>query len=364
MQRINRNDIQKRFFIFASIIGLVGILIGAGLLSLALTITSQHKSNLVSYAASASVLSLASISTNINIEKTAAATQQQKASPLLWGTNFSLQDGNDQVLTSDKTRKLLQQMHMRMVRIPTRNKMDDKFIQQAALIVKNMNAAPLIILQGDQSSSSALANDLRIIKMMNTIFGKNTVYYEYGNEEDFFLKLSADKYTASWNHLIPQLKRATSNGHFIGPVNYQYNPAYLQYFLQHAQPLPDEVSWHEYTCGSNWSNDICISHIDNWTVHIAKSRDAMRAAIGKTLPIMISEWNYTANPTPNDGKSNNAAFMTTWTTKALQTLAANNIFAAMQYSCTNYAIPLVDSHNTMTTQGTVFQNQYQNIIGN
>jgi hypothetical protein len=56
--------------------------------------------------------------------------------------------------------------------------------------------------------------------------------------------------------------------------------------------------------------------------------------------------------------------MTTWTTKALQTLAANNIFAAMQYSCTNYAIPLVDSHNIMTTQGTVFQNQYQNIVGN
>jgi hypothetical protein len=56
--------------------------------------------------------------------------------------------------------------------------------------------------------------------------------------------------------------------------------------------------------------------------------------------------------------------MTTWTTKALQTLAANNIFAAMQYSCTNYTIPLVDSHNAMTTQGTVFQNQYQNIVGN
>ncbi|GHO91816.1 hypothetical protein KSF_018640 [Reticulibacter mediterranei] len=364
MQMFNENDTQKRFFVLASIIGLVGILVGSGLLSLAFTTTSQNQTALLARTASNSTLSLASISINTNIQGMTLATQQQKASPLLWGTNFSLQDDHDQVLTSDKTRKLLQQMHMRMVRIPTRNQMDDKLIQQAAQIVKNMNAAPLIILQGDQSSSSALANDLRIIKMMNNIFGKNTVYYEYGNEEDFFLKLSADKYTASWNRLIPQLKRATINGHFIGPVNYQYNPAYLQYFLQHAQPLPDEVSWHEYTCGSNWANDICISHIDNWTTHIAKSRDAMRAAIGKTLPIMISEWNYTANPTPNDGKSNDSAFMTTWTTKALQTLAANNIFAAMQYSCTNYAIPLVDSHNAMTTQGTVFQNQYQNIVGN
>lgn len=362
MQITNGNNTQKRFFVLASIIGLVGLLIGSGLLSLAFAITSQHKTALLAHTTSLSALSLAQISINSNIQGT--ATQQPKASPLLWGTNLSLQDDHDQVLTSDKTRKLLQQMHMSIVRIPTRNKMDDKLIQQAAQIVKNINAAPLIILQGDQSSSSALENDLRIIKMMNSIFGKNVVYYEYGNEEDFFLKLSADKYTASWNRLIPQLKKTASNGHFIGPVNYQYNPAYLQYFLQHAQPLPDEVSWHEYTCGSNWANDICISHIDNWTTHITKSRDAMRAAIGKTLPIMISEWNYTANPTPNDGKSNDAAFMTTWTTKALQTLAANNIFAAMQYSCTNYSIPLVDSHNTMTTQGTVFQNQYQNIVGN
>jgi hypothetical protein len=209
-----------------------------------------------------------------------------------------------------------------------------------------------------------LNNDLRIIKIMNDMYGKSTVYYEYGNEEDFFLKASADKYTTSWNHLVPQLKQAALNGHFIGPVNYQFNSAYLQYFLQHAQPRPNEVSWHEYTCGSNWPNDVCLSHIDNWTTHITNARSVMQTTIGTTLPIMITEWNYTPNPTANDGKSNNESFMTTWTTKALQTLAANNIFASMQYSCTNYAIPLVDSHNTMTTQGTIFRDQYHNIVGN
>jgi hypothetical protein len=370
MRIIIINSNTKKLFLLAGIIGLVTLLVGAGVQSLTSSIP-YHNGTTAARTTLASTQSLAfpSINANKNIfapltQEMTMATQPQQTSPLLWGTNLSLQDANDQVLTSATTRSLLQQMHMRIVRIPTRDKMADTIIQQAAQIVKNIGATPLVILQGDQSSSSALNNDLRIIKMMNNLFGKNIVYYEYGNEEDFFLKLSADKYTASWNRMVPQLKKAASNGHFIGPVNYQYNGDYLQYFLQHAQPLPDEVSWHEYTCGSNWDNEICLSHIDNWTVHITKARSIMQAAMGKTLPIMITEWNYTANPTPNDGKSNDESFMTTWTTKALQTFAANHIFAAMQYSCTNYAIPLVDSHKNMTTQGEVFRDQYHNIVGN
>lgn len=372
MQTNRTNHYYKKLLVLLALVGCAIFLAGSGIRSLLSVATIAH-TNSPSTIATHAAPSVPFASTSMLANKAAfvplkqemtMTTQPQKASPLLWGTNLSLQDANDQVITSATTRSLLQQMHMRIMRIPTRDKMDDALIQQAAQIVKNLGATPLVILQGDQSSSRALNNDLRIINIMNKLFGKNIVYYEYGNEEDFFLKLSADKYSASWNRLVPQLKKAALNGHFIGPVNYQYNGDYLQYFLQHAQPRPDEVSWHEYTCGSNWSNDVCLSHIDNWTVHITKARNIMQTTLGKTLPIMITEWNYTANPTPNDGKSNDESFMTTWTTKALQTFAANNIFAAMQYACTNYAIPLVDSHKNITTQGAVFRDQYHNIIGN
>src|SRR6266700_583654 len=362
---------HQRLLITSGIIGLVILLTGAGIQSLLSTVTQHNGTTLSARTTLASTTSLAftSIHTNETVftpltQEMTMATQPQTASPLLWGNNLSLQDANDQVLTSDTTRSLLQQMHLHIIRIPTRSSMADSTLQHAALIVHDLGATPLVILQGDLSGTNALNNDLRIIKIMNNLYGNSTVYYEYGNEEDFFLKASADKYTVSWNRMVPQLKKAAPNGNFIGPVNYQFNPDYLQYFLQHAQPQPNEVSWHEYTCGSNWPNDVCLSHLDNWTVHIAKARSVMQAAIHTTLPIMITEWNYTANPTANDGKSNDPGFMTTWTTKALQTLAANNIFASMQYSCTNYAIPLVDSHNTMTTQGTIFRDQYHNIVGN
>jgi hypothetical protein len=88
----------------------------------------------------------------------------------------------------------------------------------------------------------------------------------------------------------------------------------------------------------------------------------MAAAIGTALPIMITEWNYAPNAVPNDGKNNDSNFMTTWTTKAIQTLAANRIFASMQYSCTDTAISLIGSNATLTMQGMAFQNQYQQMI--
>jgi hypothetical protein len=276
-------------------------------------------------------------------------------STMLLGTNLNIQDSGDQVFTSSATRTALQKMHVGLFRIPTRDGQSDSIVTQAAQITKSMGAAPLVILQGDKATPDALDNDTRIIKIMNSIFGSGVVYYEYGNEQDFFYKLQPKDYTDSWNRLIPPLKKLALNGRFIGPVNYQYNGSYLQYFLQNAQPRPDAVSWHEYTCASDWSNDICMSHLDNWTVHFSNARGIMNSTIGTSLPIMITEWNYTANPVSGDGKSDNDTFMNAWTTKALQTFAADGIFAAAQYSCTEYAAPLVDSDGSMTAQGLAFQ---------
>jgi hypothetical protein len=56
--------------------------------------------------------------------------------------------------------------------------------------------------------------------------------------------------------------------------------------------------------------------------------------------------------------------MSQWTSKALQTLIDNHIFASMQYSVTNTAIPMVSSGNTITPQGAIFQSTYEQAIGN
>ncbi len=303
----------------------------------------------------------------INISTvTPSATQAQgtqtdaTVSPLLFGTNLGLFDSNDQVLNSASTRTALSQMHMRIIRMPVRSSLSEETEIVAAQTIKSIGAIPLVVLRG-AVDSTVLADDTRIINDMNHIFGNGVVYYEYGNEEDL-LGVNVTRYTASWNAIVPQLKRIAIHGQFVGPVNFQYDRAYLTSFLRNANPRPDEVSWHEYTCDDSWASDICISHIDHWTTHISDARTAMTATIGVALPIMITEWNYAPNAVPNDGKNNNSTFMTTWTTKALQTLAANRVFASMQYSCTDTAIPLINGSGTLTTQGTVFQGQYQQMI--
>jgi hypothetical protein len=289
-------------------------------------------------------------------------TPNTPVSPLLFGTNLGLFNSDDQVLRSTTTRDLLRQIHTRIIRMPVRSGLSEATEIQAAQDIKNLGAIPLIVLHGADDPNS-LTLDTRVVNDMNRIFGKGVVYYEFGNEEDW-QGIDVASYTAAWNAIIPQLKRIALNGQFVGPVTYQYDRSYLTTFLQTAKPRPDEVSWHEYTCADSWLNDMCISHIDHWTNHINDARASMVAVIGSALPIMITEWNYAPDAVPNDGKNNDSSFMTTWTTKALQTLAANRIFASMQYSCTNTAISLIGNNETLTMQGQTFQNQYKQMIIN
>ncbi len=289
-----------------------------------------------------------------------AQVPNSSVSPLLFGTNLSLYDSNDQVLQSITTRNVLEQLHFRIIRMPVRSNLSNETEIQAAQAIKSVGAYALVVLRG-AVDNNVLADDISVIHAMNGIFGNTTVYYEYGNEEDL-LGVDVNRYIASWNTVVPQLKRLALHGQFIGPVNFQYDRNYLITFLQQANPRPDQVSWHEYTCDDSWSTDICLSHIDHWTVHISDARSAMQAAIGTALPIMITEWNYAPNAQPNDGKINNDSFMSAWTTKAVQTLAANRIFASMQYACTNSVYALVRSDGTPTVQGLTMQSLYSHLI--
>lgn len=286
---------------------------------------------------------------------------QAAVSPLIFGTNLELYNAKDQALTSAKTRQLLQQINAGIIRMPMRNDGTLEPEKQAAQMIKDLGATPLVILHGEAVVKNALQEDIKLINEINRIFGDKVVYYEYGNEEDL-QGIDKQKYTDSWNKVVPQLKKAARNGHFIGPVNYQYNNEYLQYFLKNANPRPDEVSWHEYTCDKSWAKEKCIQNIDKWTKHIADARATMKATVGTELPIMITEWNYAPNPTLGDGKISDQAFMKTWTEKAFQTLAANRIFASMIYAATHPVIPLIASNETLTTQGNLFKSEYQSII--
>ena len=149
---------------------------------------------------------------------TSGTQSSGSVSPLIFGTNMGLFNSQDQVLTSAPTRTLLQQIHIQIIRMPVRSTLSEAVEIQAAQIIKSLGATPLVILRG-AVDQNVVSDDTRFINEMNRIFGKNIVYYEYGNEEDL-LGVPVTTYTASWNAVIPQLKRLALNGHFIGPVTY------------------------------------------------------------------------------------------------------------------------------------------------
>ncbi|HTK08777.1 MAG TPA: hypothetical protein VL485_16525 [Ktedonobacteraceae bacterium] len=289
-------------------------------------------------------------------------------SPLIFGTNMGLFNDHDQVLQSDQTRTLMQQLHIKIVRVPARNNITSDVFIQALQDIKQVGAVPLVVLNGVQSPDTMLSSDITTVKDVQSVFGDTTVYYEFGNEDDYH-GVPVAQYTAGWNTVIPQLKKLSPHANFIGPVSWQYDEPYLISFLQNAKVQPDEISWHEYTCDLKWSNDTCLNNLDKWTTHISAARKAMATTIGKVLPIMITEWNYTASQSTqsngqpiDDGKYNDEQFMTQWTTKALQTLADNRVFASMQYTVTDTALPMITYNQDITTQGTAFQTLYQKMF--
>ncbi len=305
--------------------------------------------------------------TTPNQNRLASSTPTVQVSPLLFGTNLGLFNGNDQVVTSAATRALMQQMHIRIVRVPMRTHLPNDIVVQALQAVKSIGAMPLIVLTG-MRNPDVLADDTRMIQNVNSVFGNNLVYYEFGNEDDWN-GVTITRYTDGWNTLIPQFKRLAINGKFIGPVSYEYNHDNLTSFLQKATPRPDMISWHEYTCSYKEPANSCLANLDGWTTHTSDARMVMQATLGTALPIMITEWNYAADQSTqhnglpfDDGKYNNASFMTEWTTKALRTLAANQVFASMQYSVTNTALPLITFRETLTIQGETFQSLYQTMV--
>ncbi|HTK09221.1 MAG TPA: hypothetical protein VL485_18780, partial [Ktedonobacteraceae bacterium] len=295
-------------------------------------------------------------------------TNNKEISPFLFGTNMALFHDNDEpILNSAATRQQLKNIGVRIIRMPTRPTLKTQTEITAAEDIKAIGASALVVMAGPEYKSGPLLDtDQKIVSDITGVFGKQPVYFEFGNESDLN-GINVNQYITKWNQVIPTLKKQFPTARFIALDNYQFDRLYLKTFLQQANPLPDGVSWHEYTCSVYWSAQFCLMNIDSWPIHFQQAREAMKEAIGKELPIWISEWNYTSdqvitNGKPiDDGKYNNPTFMNEWTTRAMQTLIQNRIFASMQYFATNQPMPLV-YNNQIGIEGKIFQQNYKTVM--
>lgn len=272
---------------------------------------------------------------------------------LLYGVNMALYDTQDHLVNDPAKRELFRKYHVSVVRMPFRVSLPDSYEVKALQAIKAIGAVPLVILHGP-TDPEALDKDRHIIRLVQSVFGNSTVYVEYGNEPDLD-GVDVWHYINSWNGVIPHLKAMVPNYKFIGPVNYHSDPVYIAIFDKYANPRPDLNSWHEYACLGGQPDASCLAQTASWTQHIRATNNAVRSAIGTTLPIMITEWNLDAY---KDGRYTNTTFMQEWTALAIQTLAANmsnGLVAAMQYCATNNAVlELVDGTGGFTPEGQTF----------
>jgi hypothetical protein len=161
------------------------------------------------------------------------------------------------------------------------------------------------------------------------MLGKRCMMYEWMNEPDHNL-LTAAAYASSWNQNIPALRAINPKAIFIGPVVASPNLAYIQQFLtlaKQAGNIPDAVSFHMYPC-TDQTIATCPAHIASIGLHASQIEATVSAVLGYTLPLALTEWNYSWKPnqTPQ-----NDPFIKTFTALSFDVMVQAGIRMATQY---------------------------------
>lgn len=273
--------------------------------------------------------------------------------PLILGTNLGLFDSSDRVVTSRPAQTLLRRARVPIIRMPFRSPRGSILELQALRAIQYIGAIPLVIVQGP-TDAEALPDDLHLLALVRSVFGKGIVYVEFGNEPNL-LGIGAQRYAAAWNQVIPALEAHSPTYRFVGPATSMSDPAYIATFDRLANPRPYANSWHEYACVPSDTDGYCLRHLASWTADIERVNAAVGAAIGTTLPVMFTEWNLDAQPDPRQQRP---GFMRSWTELALKTLEGDvgvGLMAALQYCVSNNgAEELIGTSDHLTPEGQVF----------
>ncbi len=164
--------------------------------------------------------------------------------------------------------------------------------------------------------------------------GTNCLLYELSNEPDLN-NMSSSAYAAMWNTWVPALRKINPKAAFIGPVlgavsNFgSYAVPFLK-LVNAAGNLPDAVSFHDYPCGSQPTAAVCSTKAQNIGNDAKSIQAQIVAAIGKPLPIAITEWNVDWH-SPVIAYAQNAAYVNTWSIAALEGMASAGVVLANQF---------------------------------
>lgn len=275
-----------------------------------------------------------------------------RTQPPVFGINLSMYGPHapDQFVDDPVTHAMFAHLGVPLVRIPIRAGLTDQRLVTVLQAVKSAGATPVVILHG-AVVADARRIDLHLLALVRGVFGTQRVYLELGNEEDNN-GITAVRYTQVWNQVVTALRAHSPSAYqYGGPVAFDDDLPYINYFVRHASPRPAFISWHEYVCSTADSARVCTAHITRWGLHVARINALLRTAIGRTLPLMISEWNLDANPDP---RYTQPAFIGAWVRRALfelERLRAVGVIGALYYTATSNQNSLVEANRRFTPEG-------------
>ncbi len=298
-------------------------------------------------------------------------TQPTSPTSLLCGTNLGLFGDNDWV-TDPGAQASLAQLHVSTLRMPWRTDLDPNQtrIIKSVQIAHSKGVIPLVILP---SETTYVNQDKQLVTQLNAVMGGGQIFYELGNE------VFDSSYLGKWNTIIPQLKPLAVNAWFGGPVaasndGLGTNPGTVQIanFYVAANPTPDFISWHEYTCGNivpgtpnyspTYTTNYCFDHVanslgtaagHNWTQHMQDQQAAFKAVGITTMPkIFITEWGYDSVPLGGSTPDPRLAPLTAmhFPKVALTELKNIGVYATYQYVLdTNTDVNLINYNGSQIT---------------
>ncbi len=164
--------------------------------------------------------------------------------------------------------------------------------------------------------------------------GNNCLLYELSNEPDLN-GMSSAQYAAMWNSWVPGLRKINPKAAFIGPVlgvvsNFgSYAVPFLK-AVNAAGNLPDAVSFHDYPCTGHPPVATCTGKAANIGNDAKSIQNQIVAAIGKPLPLAVTEWNVDAS-NPVIAYAQQAAYVNTWSINALEGMASAGVVLANQF---------------------------------
>ena len=196
-----------------------------------------------------------------------------------------------------------------------------------------------------------------LVRLINVNLGHHVIYWEPLNEVQDRYK-SAGKLNELWtiyNRVAVAMKAVDPTIKVGGPALSYEDFDTLRSFLQAAGPNVDFVSLHRYQTGSvNDSTDTILSGTPYYTYIINGTRATVRDTLGKTLPVLLGEYDINYNSQSGE-KRQNTYIGAVWYASIHKWLAEVGTEMATNWNARDGYYGLLDNGNNQRLAATVFK---------